>query len=309
MPLPTIRQLQYLQAVSETLNFSLAADHCFVTQSTLSSGIKELENLLGAQVIERTKRKVLLTSVGHDVLAKGQEILKLAQEIEYIAKENETPLSGPLRLGVIPTIAPFLLPQLLPDLQTHFPQTEFSILEDLSANLVHKLKAGRLDILLLALPYEASSTTTVSLHEDEFLLAEPENSPKNVQPLTLENFTKEERPLLLLEDGHCLRDHALAACRLESASETFRASSLHTLIAFVSQGAGITLVPSIAINKKSSGNLSNFPGIHIKRFMDPQPSRRIGLSWRKSSPKEKDFLILADYIEDWMKIYDKGISF
>lgn len=301
MPLPTIRQLQYLQAVSECLNFSLAADQCFVTQSTLSSGIKELESLLGTQVIERTKRKVLLTPVGKNVLAKGQEILRLAQEIEFIAKENNTPLSGPIRLGVIPTIAPFLLPQLLPILHEKFPHAQFSILEDLSANLMQKLQTGRLDILLLALPYESAGTITMTIAEDEFLLAEPEDAEKTSQPLTLNSFSQEEREVLLLEDGHCLRDHALAACRLDTASDAFRASSLHTLIALVAQGAGITLLPAMSTNPNSPGNFSQFTGVRIKSFSDPKPVRWIGLCWRKSTSRDSDFNLLGNFLKDWMK--------
>ncbi|MTI11111.1 hydrogen peroxide-inducible genes activator [Curvivirga aplysinae] len=301
MPLPTIRQLQYLQAVSETLNFSLAADQCFVTQSTLSSGIKELENMIGAQVVERTKRKVMLTDLGQEVLHKGNQIIELAQEIEYIAKEKDTPLSGPVRLGVIPTIAPFLLPRLLPDLQNEYPQAKFSIQEDLSANLIQKLQTGRLDILLLALPYESASTKSFVLCDDSFLLAE-QISDKNVDtPLSVSDIMRDDRPLLLLEDGHCLRDHALSACRLDVASDEFRASSLHTLVALVAQGSGITLLPEIALNKNSSGNLSKFADLHLRKFKDPQPIRHIGLCWRQSSSRDSDFTLLANYMKEWLK--------
>lgn len=300
MPLPTIRQLQYLQAVSETLNFSLAADQCFVTQSTLSSGIKELENMLGAQVVERTKRKVMLTDIGHEVLRKGNQILELAHEIEYVAKEKDIPLSGPVRLGIIPTIAPFLLPQLLPDLRQEYPQAKFSIQEDLSANLIQKLQMGRLDIVMLALPYESAGTKTAVLCDDSFILAEPKTDNNSDAPLSVSDITMDDRPLLLLEDGHCLRDHALSACRLDSASDEFRASSLHTLVALVAQGSGITLLPEIALNKNSVGNLSKFDGLHFRHFKDPQPIRHIGLCWRQSSSRDADFTILSEYMKNWL---------
>lgn len=301
MPLPTIRQLQYLSAVAEHLSFSGAAEACFVTQSTLSSGIKELETLIGATLVERTRRKVMLTSLGRQVLEKGERILEIAREIEDMAADAEEPLSGTLRLGVIPTIGPFLLPTLMPALQKAFPKIKLEVREDLSASLVDKLSHGQLDVVLFALPYDAPDLETVTVGHDPFVLLENTKTESGIggrDMLSLEELGEGDRSVLLLEDGHCLRDHALSACQLDTVNDAFRASSLHTLVQMVGQGLGVTLLPEMAV---TSGILNSAPNLKVRRFADPQPSRRIGLAWRKSAARARDYKILADFLSDWLK--------
>ncbi|WP_259782755.1 hydrogen peroxide-inducible genes activator [Aestuariispira ectoiniformans] len=301
MPLPTMRQLQYLSAVAEHLSFSGAADACFVTQSTLSSGIKELETLIGATLVERTRRKVMLTPLGRQVLEKGEKILEIAREIEDMAADAEEPLSGTLRLGVIPTIGPFLLPTLMPALQDAFPKVKLEVREDLSASLVDKLSHGQLDVVLFALPYDAPDLVTVTVGHDPFVLLEntkAESTRGGREILSLEELGQGDRSVLLLEDGHCLRDHALSACQLDTVNDAFRASSLHTLVQMVGQGLGVTLLPEMAV---TSGILNTAPNLKIRSFADPQPSRRIGLAWRKSAARARDYKILADFLSEWLK--------
>lgn len=292
-PLPTIRQLQYLAALAEDGSFSRAAARCNVTQSTLSAGIADLETLLRRPVADRARRRATLTAFGREVLEEGRIILAHAQTIAARARALESPLSGPLRIGVIPTIAPYLLPLILPPLRKRYPALEPQLAEDRSAALYEKLRAGALDIVLLALPYDAPGMTHTELLEEPFHLACPHGSWTGSRPAATADLAG--KTLLLLDEGHCLRDHALAACRFQAQAErgAFRAASLPTLLRFVQLGYGITVLPDMAVR---GGALPE--GIDIIPFRTPAPARKIGLIWRDRHPQERDFTLLAATIRE-----------
>src|SRR5689334_1499857 len=214
---PSLRHLRYLVALSDTLHFGRAAEACFVTQSTLSAGLKELESQLGVTLVERTKRRVMMTPLGTEMVARARRLLSAAGEIADLARAASEPLAGPLNLGVIPTVAPFLLPKVLAKVRKTHPKLKLHLVEDLTARLLERLVAGELDLALIALPYRAPEIETLELGDDPFLLATAPDHPlaghEHVEPGELE-----KAPLLLLEEGHCLRDHALAACRLAETS-------------------------------------------------------------------------------------------
>lgn len=298
-PLPTIRQLQYLDALSEHLSFHQAAEACFVTQSTLSAGIRDLETTLDARLVERTKRKVMITPLGEEVLARGRMILDLAQDITEITRRAARPLSGVLRLGVIPTVGPFLLPRVLPELQKRFPELELKVHEGLSADLVELMGRGRLDVLLLALPYDAPELEFTTLVDDPFLFAEPCPKPKGKsagKPIRLDDIEDGERRILLLEDGHCLRDHALSACRLSGADRDFSATSLNMLVQMVGNGFGCTLLPKLAVD----AGLAETAGLRVSPFKGPAPARQIGLAWRRSTGRRDEYELLAEFLRERM---------
>lgn len=290
--LPTIRQLQYLSALAEHKTFSKAAEICHVTQSTLSAGIRELETLLNHRLVDRSRRQAILTPLGETVLGHGRIILAEAGEIIASARALSRPLSGPLRLGIIPTIAPYLLPEILPALQKQFPFLSLRLDEDQSARLIEKAKTGALDVLLLAFPYETPGLTQILLFEEPFYVACPKGSWQGHRPARLSDL--EGTALLLLEEGHCLRDHALAACRFraEPVRKTFSATSLATLIQFVQHGYGMTILPEMAAGH------GMLPGhIEVIPFAPPVPTRKIGLAFRKNHPQEKEFRMLAEALK------------
>lgn len=294
---PSLRQWQYLVSLAENRHFGRAAEACFVTQSTLSAGIQELETQLGAALVDRTKRKVVLTPLGEELAGRARELLGQAEDMVLLARAASVPLSGPLRLGVIPTISPFLLPRVLPSLRKRFPALRLFLREDLTARLVEQLQAGKLDLLLIALPYEGGALDTMTLFDDEFLVACRED-----HPLARRNSVKlddlSEAPLLLLEDGHCLRDQALAFCAtarggITAAGTAFAASSLSTVIQMVASGYGVTLIPQIAADVEQRDARVKF-----LRLENPQPGRTIGLAFRKTSPRKADFAALGDAVKD-----------
>ncbi len=291
-PLPTIRQLQYLCALAEVKSFSKAAAQCHVTQSTLSAGIRELETLLHRKLVDRTRRRIVLTPFGLSIIEDARHVLNGAGTITAKARAAGAPLSGPLRIGIIPTVAPYLLPAVLPGLQTAYPALALHISEDQSARLTAQLDAGTLDVIMLALPYETPGMTQVALFDEPFLLACPQNGWQEDTPVTLDSLAGKK--LLLLEDGHCLRDHALAACRFRARADddSFTASSLPTLIQFVKHGYGITLLPDMAVK-----NTALTETLDILPFKDPPPTRRIGLAWRAGHPQEEEFALLAQAIK------------
>ncbi|MCB1783636.1 MAG: hydrogen peroxide-inducible genes activator [Alphaproteobacteria bacterium] len=279
---PTLRQINYLIALKDEKSFSRAAETCLVTQSTLSAGIRDLENIFGQTLVNRAGRNITLTPLGSEIALQGQKMLEEIDLLIARAHQTREPLSGPLRLGVIPTIAPYLLPKILPTLKEKFPALELQLHEDLSGRLVEQIHNGRLDGILMAFPYETGGLEHHIIFEEDFLLAAPKNKelPKS---LTLEDLKPQE--LLLLEDGHCLRDHALAACGLQrpSARKTFSATSLATLIQMVAYGYGVTLLPEMALNP---GIIPD--NICLIPFKNPAPTRKIGLAWPKNSPQKKD---------------------
>lgn len=289
--LPTIKQLEYFLAATEHLSFSKAAEHCNVTQSTLSAGIATLENLLGHNVFERNGRKIRLTDLGETLIPEARIIIEHARRITSLAQSKNEPLTGPLKMGIIPTIAPYLLPQILPKLQKTYPDLSLKLREEQSETLVKLCNNGSLDIILLAFPFDMPKLTQKKLFSEPFYLA----CPKDSWPDKKADINKlEGQELLLLEEGHCLREHALAACRFrpKPSKDAFNATSLATLIQFVQHGYGITLLPEMAVKR---GNISK--AIDIIPFNKPVPTRQIGLAWRKHHPREKEFLLLMDAIQ------------
>jgi LysR family hydrogen peroxide-inducible transcriptional activator len=291
-PLPTFKQLRYLVALAERRHFGRAAESCHVTQSTLSAGIQELETLLGTALVDRTRRSVLFTPVGEELVERARRLLGEAADFVAAAEAAREPLTGALRLGVIPTVAPFLLPRVLPHLRRAYPRLKLYLREDLSARLADDLGRGRLDVLLLALPYDCGDTEAVTLFEDRFSLAcRRDHRLADAACVTLDELAVE--PPLLLADGHCLRDHALEACRLvpKHHQSAFEATSLHTLVQMVDNGLGVTLLPQIAIE---AGILEG-TDLVIRPLADGQPSRRIGLVWRRGAGRHREFVLLADF--------------
>ncbi|NWG93063.1 MAG: hydrogen peroxide-inducible genes activator [Parvularculaceae bacterium] len=297
IPLPTLRQLQFFLALVRRQSFSKAAADSFVSQSTLSSAIKELEGLLGRQLVDRSTRHFSLTPAGKDVAERAAKILALAEDLARSVSTRK-PLEGPFQLGVIPTIAPFLLPKAATGLARRFPKLELYLREDLTAALVERLADGSLDAALLAFPYDLPGLDWVEIGEDQFVFAAPAGSPlaekKAIKPTDL----KDAR-LLLLEDGHCLREHALDACKLrhDDVAGAFGATSLFTLTQMVRQGLGATLLPKMAVD----AGLAADAGIAIAPLAAPAPARRIGLAWRKGSGRREDCALLADFFREVLK--------
>jgi len=289
----TLKQLKYLCAVAQLRHFGNAAKACHISQSALSTAILELENQLGVTLLERQHKHVMLTPIGEQVVARAQALLADADDLIMLASANREPFTAEMHMGVIPTIAPYVLPQLLAALRKDHPDFKLFIREDLSGNLVHALQQGELDVLLLALPYPADNTATRHLFHDPFQLAYPAQHPVGkMASLKLRDLKGQD--LLLLEDGHCLRDHALDACRLKNSdiNVPYQATSLNTIVQMVANGIGITLLPQMAID---SGLLAG-TGIQIRTFTEKKVWRSIGLMWRAKCPREREFHLLGDFI-------------
>tara|TARA_R110002095_G_scaffold210027_2_gene196965 strand:- start:1420 stop:2310 length:891 start_codon:yes stop_codon:yes gene_type:complete len=286
---PKLRQLEYLITLDDDKSFSKAAENCNVTQSTLSAGIKDLENTLGQQLVNRAGRSVItLTAFGNEVAAQARHILNDVDHIVANARRMQSPLSGIIRLGVIPTIAPYFLPHILGPLQRAFPQLQLQLYEDLSERLIEKLNKRQLDTAIIAFPYDTEGMECHDLFKEDFYLAAPKN--KNIPDhLSIKDIKPEE--LLLLEDGHCLRDHALSACDLQlpTRQKTFSATSLATLIQMVGHGYGVTLLPEMVIKHAPMPD-----NIEIIPFKSPAPSRQIGMVWSSNSPQKRDLQVLLD---------------
>jgi LysR family hydrogen peroxide-inducible transcriptional activator len=294
MHLPTIKQLNYLCAVAQTLHFGNAASLCHVSQSTLSSGIQELEDILGTVLIERSNKGVLLTALGKEIVQRSQNILTESRDLVSLCEASKEPLSSKMRIGVIPTIAPFVLAKLLNQLRKEYPNFHLFIREDLSDRLIHGLQNGDLDLLLVALPYPADNVETLHLFYDKFLLAYPKNHRiAEKDPLRTKNLKGQK--LLLLEDGHCLRDHAMQACKLKNSDVTipFQGTSLNTIVQMVANGIGITLLPKMALEAKILLGTT----VKTRDFQEKQIHRSIGLMWRKKSPRESEFRLLGNFIK------------
>jgi LysR family hydrogen peroxide-inducible transcriptional activator len=288
--LPTLKQLQYLVALRDLGHFGKAAESCYVTQSTLSAGVRELESLIGVVLVERTKRVVRFTPLGEKVVAKARRILREAEELGDLVRAAGKPLSGELRMGVIPTIAPFLLPRLLPQLRERFPDLRLYLREETSQAACDGLHRGQLDCVLLALPFGCGEVDAEALFDDRLYLAFPPGAEGTAAEVTPDAV--DERHLLLLEDGHCLREHALAACNRPElrAEAAMMGTSLHTLVQMVGNGLGQTLVPEMAVK---AGILEG-TGVVARPLKADHAFRRIALIWRKGSPREKEFRLLAD---------------
>ena len=286
---PTIKQLQYLVALRQHGHFGRAAESCFVTQSTLSAGIRELESLLGVTLVERTRRVVRFTPLGNRVSDKALRVLRESEELADMARAEGQPLTGELRMGVIPTIAPFLLPTLLPRLRARWPSLRLYLREEPSQPACDALHRGQLDCVLLAMPFACGEVDLAELFEDRLLLAFPGKDAPSDEIVDAD--TIDSARMLLLEDGHCLKDHALAACNRPDlrTGATMMGTSLHTLVQMVDNGLGVTFVPAMAIE---AGLLDN-TAIVTRALKSDHDTRRICLVWRRSSPREKEFRLLA----------------
>ena len=294
LPLNSLRQLRYLVALSEQLNFTRAAAACFVTQSTLSAGLKELERVLGARLVERDRQTVLMTPVGLDVAQRAATMLAEAQDIVDAADRARAPLTGLLRLGVIPTIAPFLLPRCLGLVRRRYPALRLSLREDLTVNLLARVEDGRLDLALIALPFDTGDLLVRPVFEDELRIVGLRSDPQlksNVLALDPELTDR----LLLLEEGHCLREHALQACGAPAklADAGVEATSLLTLVQMIESGFGIGLVPEMAI----AGGLVRSPRLVTRSLPRPPPRRTIALVARRTSARLADLRALAEIIQ------------
>ncbi|PZW49050.1 LysR family hydrogen peroxide-inducible transcriptional activator [Humitalea rosea] len=295
MALPAPQQLRYLLALAEFGHFGRAAGACGVTQSTLSAGIIALERLLDATVLDRAHgKRPVFTPLGLEVLERARVALTALEAVSETADQARAPLSGPLRLGLIPTIGPFLLPRLMPRLRAAFPRLRLWLREERTDRLVEELQAGRLDLLLLALPVAGEGLETMALAEDPFLAALPaDHRLAAFDPVTVAALGAER--LLLLEDGHCLRAQALAACGLPGAGagDAFAATSLHTLVQMVAGGLGLTLLPRLAVE---GGVLAGTD--LLLRPLEPPQGRTIGLAWRARGPRAAEFRGLAPVVAD-----------
>ncbi len=289
--LPTLRQLQYLKLLAEHASFSRAADAASVSQPALSAGIQELERVLGAPVVERTRGAVQLTAVGAEAVSRAEDVLARTEDLVEAARNAGRPLSGRLRLGIIPTVAPFLLPATLPGLKAAYPALRLFIREDLTSRLIAGLKAGQLDCAVIALPYAASGIDHARIGDDEILAAAPAGHPLasggDIQPGALKG-----EDLILLEDGHCLRDQALAAVDIDAprGEDVFAATSLHTLVQMVSSGLGVSFLPAMAVK----AGLADDAGVVIRSFAAEAPSREIVVAWRKGSSRAAEARLLAE---------------
>jgi LysR family hydrogen peroxide-inducible transcriptional activator len=287
--LPTIKQLQYLVALREHGHFGKAAEACFVTQSTLSAGLRELETLLNTTLVERTRRVVRFTALGEKIADKAVRVLREAEELAEMARSEGQPLHGELRMGVIPTIAPFLLPAMLPRLRAEWPSLKLYLREETSQAACEALHRGQLDCVLLALPYGCGDVDAALLFDDPLYVAFPRGEAPRGQAVDVS--TIDENRMLLLEDGHCLKDHALAACNRPElrAHAAMMGTSLHTLVQMVDNGLGLTFIPSMAIE---AGILEGTQ-VDAKPLISDHGYRRIALIWRRSSPRESEFQLLA----------------
>jgi LysR family hydrogen peroxide-inducible transcriptional activator len=294
----TLRQLRYLAALARHGHFGRAAEACSVTQPALSMQIRDLERTLGVQVVERRPGEVMLTDVGREVARRGEDVLAASRDLVDFARHRGGLLTGRLTLGVIPSLAPYLLPRILPVLQRQFPELRLELRETQTRQLVDDVKSGALDAAMLALPLGESDIDTVKLFDDVFLLAVPANDPRPVDK-RIKAMEIDQSRLILLEDGHCLRDQALAFCATAARSNApggagmaFAASSLSTVIQMVAGGYGVTLIPQIAADVEQRDERVKF-----LRLENPQPGRSIGLAFRKTSPRKADFAALGDVVK------------
>jgi LysR family transcriptional regulator, hydrogen peroxide-inducible genes activator len=289
---PTIKQLQYLVALREHGHFGHAAEACYVTQSTLSAGLRELETLLGVTLVERTRRVVRFTPLGEKVADKAVRVLRESEELAELARAEGQPLHGELRMGVIPTIAPFLLPAMLPRLRREWPSLKLYLREETSQAACEALHRGQLDCVLLALPYGCGDVESATLFDDPLFVAFPRGEAPAGAAVDVGAI--DEGRMLLLEDGHCLKDHALSACNRPDlrAHAAMMGTSLHTLVQMVDNGLGVTFIPAMAIE----AGILDGTRVDAKPLQSDHGFRRIALIWRRSSAREREFLLLAETV-------------
>ncbi len=289
--LPTIKQLQYLVALHEHGHFGRAAEASFVSQSTLSAGIRELESLLGVTLVERSRRVVRFTPLGNTVVEKAHRLLREAEELSDLVLAAGKPLSGELRMSVIPTIAPFLLPRILPRLREERPQLKLFLREETTDHALESLHHGRADCVLMALPFATGNVAKATIREDALYVAFPKDDPRD-PPAVIPASMIDQGRLLLLEDGHCLKEHALAACNRPElrASATMIGTSLHTMVQMVDNGLGLTMLPEMAIE----AGILHGTDVVARPLKGDNTSREIALIWRTNSPREEEFKLLAE---------------
>ncbi|OYW22892.1 MULTISPECIES: hydrogen peroxide-inducible genes activator [unclassified Sphingomonas] len=297
--LPTLKQLQYLVSLRDHGHFGRAAEACFVTQSTLSAGLRELETLIGITLVERTRRVVRFTPLGDRIADKARRVLREAEELGDLARAAGRPLSGEMRMSVIPTIAPFMLPRILPRLRTDYPDLKLYLREETSSVACEGLHNGRTDCVLLALPYACGEVSAQPLFDDKLFVAFPDGEYTPC-PATIRASDIDEQRLLLLEDGHCLKDHALSACNRPElrAEATMLGTSLHTIVQMVDNGLGVTMLPEMAID----AGILEHTNIIARPLEANNPVRSIALVWRRASPREKDFMLLAQVLAATQKM-------
>ncbi|MDH5822160.1 DNA-binding transcriptional regulator OxyR [Luteimonas sp. RD2P54] len=286
-----LRDLKYLVALADHKHFGRAAAACFVSQPTLSTQIRKLEDELGVSLVERAPRKIMLTPAGREAAERARRIVAEVEQMKEAARREQDPESGAVRLGIFPTLAPYLLPHVIPRLRARFPKLELLLVEEKSDVLLGRLRDGRLDAAVLALPVDDDQLHCEPLFEEPFLLAVPEGHPlAGRDGLRMEELA--DQRLLLLEDGHCLRDQALEVCHLGGAGERseFRATSLETLRQMVAANVGVTLLPMLAVQPPVAHSRS----IRLLPFLDSRPSRRIAMVWRRSSAMDAFLHQLAD---------------
>jgi LysR family hydrogen peroxide-inducible transcriptional activator len=303
--LPSIRHLRHLMALHDQGHFGRAAEACHVTQSTLSASIKELESVLQASLVDRTKRRVILTPVGIETVERARRILKEVEDLVNVATASREPLSGTIRMGTIPTVGPYLLPKVLPSLRKTYSSLKLYLVEDLTHRLIDLLHRGQLDVVLLALPYDCGAVETVNLFDDPFVVGLPRSHPLAKQ-VSIKPQRLWRENLLLLKDGHCLRDHALAACRLADRrlTEGFEATSLPTLVQMVDNGLGTTLLPVLAVN----AGLLTGTNLVTRRLLGEKRMRKIGLIWRDHTARREEFCLLAKELSVRAKLHSKQAS-
>ncbi|PIE24198.1 MAG: LysR family transcriptional regulator [Planctomycetota bacterium] len=291
---PTILQLEYLVAVARTKNFRRAAESLYISQPSLSSQIQKLETQLGVKLLERDRRRVLVTPLGENIVSRAKEILASCDELVGLAKGDAGGLAGELRLGMIPTIAPYVLPKVLPYIRAAYPKLRLMVREDQTERLLQQLRDGRLDLLLLAKEAELGQVATLSLFQDPFFCVMPKGHPLAAHE-AVELSQLSDAELLLLEDGHCLRNQALDVCRSVGAKEIgdFRATSLPTLVQMVAGGIGVTLLPETAIERE----VGKDPSIEVRPFAAPPPYRTVCFAWRPGTVREAEYEKLAELIE------------
>jgi LysR family transcriptional regulator, hydrogen peroxide-inducible genes activator len=297
----TLRQLRYLSALAKHGHFGRAAEACAVTQPALSMQIRDLERTLGVAVVERRPGEVMLTEVGREIARRGEDVLSASRDLVDFARQRSGLLTGRLTLGVIPSLAPYLLPRILPELQSRFPELRLELRETQTRQLVEDIKSGALDAAMLALPVGEPDIDSMVLFEDLFLLAVPADDPR-LETTRVAARDIDQSRLILLEDGHCLRDQALAFCATATRRRTsgaggtaFGASSLTTVIQMVAGGYGVTLIPQIAADVERRDQRVRF-----LRLKNPQPGRSIGLVFRRTSPRKADFAALGEVVKECM---------
>ena len=288
-----LRDLRYLVALAEALHFGKAAEACHVSQPTLSTQIRKLEDELGVALVERAPRHVMLTPAGRDIATRARRVLAEVDQMRETARRTSDPEAGTVRLGLFPTLGPYLLPHVVPRIRARFPRLELLLVEEKTEAVLHMLREGKLDAAVLAMPLHEDWLETEFLFEEPFLLAVPEGHPlAHQRDLTLSDLG--DQHLLLLEEGHCLRDQALEVCHLAGAGEKegFRATSLETLRQMVAAGVGVTLLPMLAVKPPVSPS----ENIRLIAFKDPPPTRRMAMVWRKTSAMGDFLHALADVL-------------